>query len=74
VPQGFIEIGKLSLEQATNFALSNGIPVIETAKPFGTVSIANNVPYIGVLEFGSSKQAPGGMVRVTISEIQSQFM
>jgi hypothetical protein len=73
IPEGFIEIGSLSSEQATSFALSKGIPVIEAAKPFTTISIANNVPYIGVLEFGGSKQAPGGMARVTIAEIQAQF-
>jgi hypothetical protein len=32
-------------------------------------TISNNVPYIGVLENGSSDQAPEGMVRVSLEEI-----
>lgn len=31
--------------------------------------LANNLPYISELEYGSSQQAPGGMVRLTILEI-----
>lgn len=79
VPQGVIEITKLSREEAAAFALNSGIPVIDSAKPFGTVSVANNLPYIGILEFGredgspGSKQAPNGMVRVSISEIITLF-
>ena len=73
VPAGTIEIEKFTKDQATQYALSNGIPVIEGAEPFTSISIANNLPYIGVLEFGSSKQAPQGMLRVTLSEIQAQF-
>lgn len=71
--QGTIEIDKLTAEQASNFALDKGIPVINNSKPFSTITITNNLPYIGVLEFGSSDQAPKGMLRVTISEIQSTF-
>lgn len=32
------------------------------------VYLVNNVPYIGVLEDGSSKQAPAGMLEVTLQE------
>ena len=35
-----------------------------------TNKITNNVPYIGLLERGRSKQAPGGMVRPTIAGIR----
>ncbi len=73
VPQGIIKIDKLSREQATAFALNSGVPVIERSKPFTSISVANNLPYIGVLEFGGSKQAPQGMVRVTLADIQSLF-
>ena len=31
--------------------------------------LTNNLPYIGRLEHGSSKQAPAGMVAVTIAEL-----
>lgn len=33
-----------------------------------SIFITNSVPYIGRLEYGSSKQAPSGMVRVTLTE------
>lgn len=35
------------------------------------VFITNNLPYIGVLEEGSSKQAPAGMVRTSIAEVKA---
>ena len=38
--------------------------------PFSTVYITNNVNYIEYLEEGSSKQAPAGMVGITIMELQ----
>jgi hypothetical protein len=37
------------------------------------VYITNSLPYIGLLEKGSSKQAPKGMVSTTMNEIRSQF-
>lgn len=39
----------------------------------GTIYLCNNVPYIGALEYGSSKQAPAGMVRLTLSEISAHY-
>lgn len=35
----------------------------------GTVYMCNNLQYSIPLEYGHSKQAPGGMVRVTIAEM-----
>lgn len=35
------------------------------------IYITNNLPYIGVLEDGSSTQAPIGMVAVTMAEIEA---
>jgi hypothetical protein len=34
-----------------------------------TAEISNQVPYIGILEEGSSDQAPNGMVRITLEEV-----
>lgn len=34
-----------------------------------TSEINNNVPYVGILEEGTSTQAPNGMVRVTLEEV-----
>lgn len=39
-------------------------------KPFDTVFVSNSLPYIEVLEDGSSRQAPNGMVAVTLREIE----
>lgn len=36
----------------------------------GSIFMTNNLPYIGALEYGSSKQAPSGMVRVTVAEMR----
>lgn len=33
--------------------------------------LTNNLPYIGPLEYGSSQQAPRGMVRITVSEFNA---
>ena len=38
---------------------------------FKYIDIVNSVPYIIMLEFGTSKQAPEGMVRVSMREITS---
>lgn len=35
----------------------------------GSIFMTNNLPYIGPLEYGSSKQAPTGMVRITVEEM-----
>jgi len=44
-------------------------------KPTGKrdVYITNSLPYIMLLEKGSSKQAPQGMVDITMNEIRSSF-
>lgn len=39
----------------------------------GSIFLCNNLPYIVALEYGSSKQAPAGMVWVTLSEISSHY-
>jgi hypothetical protein len=39
----------------------------------GSIFLCNNLPYIGALEYGHSKQAPTGMVRVTLAEISSHY-
>ncbi len=37
----------------------------------GSLFMVNNLPYIGKLEYGISKQAPQGMVRLTMTEMQA---
>jgi hypothetical protein len=38
-----------------------------------TFTISNNVPYIIFLEYGHSKQAPSGMVRITMQELHGKL-
>lgn len=40
---------------------------------FPVVTIFNNVHYVGYLEQGWSRQAPSGMVAVTLAELQAAF-
>ncbi|EMK1731255.1 HK97 gp10 family phage protein [Salmonella enterica] len=53
-----------------NETLKNGSLVLEQFK-VGTrdVYFTNNLPYAWELEFGSSQQAPNGMIRVTAEEL-----
>lgn len=52
-------------------AIAAGVGVIGAAPPFSTIIIQNNVEYIEDLENGTSKQAPSGMLAVTIAELES---
>lgn len=45
----------------------------KSIKAGGVVFIANNVEYIEALEDGHSKQAPSGMVKITMIEVTGQF-
>jgi len=53
--------------------LAGGAAVIAGAPPFSVITIFNNVKYIRKLEEGSSRQAPTGMVRVSVAEVDAQF-
>ena len=52
-------------------AVSQGGTIIRTLTAGDTVNIYNNVEYIMQLETGSSKQAPAGMVGVTIARFRN---
>lgn len=54
-------------------AMMAGMAALASLPPFSVVWISNNVPYIIFLEAGSSKQAPQGMVAVTIQELLAMF-
>jgi len=46
--------------------------VVDSVKGDETLYLTNNLEYIGGLEYGrKSKQAPSGMLRVTVREFQS---
>ena len=44
-----------------------------TSEPGTQQWIFNNVPYIVVLEYGHSRQAPNGMARITAAESQGRM-
>jgi len=53
--------------------LNANLGAVEGLKAFSISYVQNNLPYAGVLEDGSSKQAPGGMVSVTVESVGAQF-
>lgn len=50
--------------------IRRGSAALSNLKAFALIYITNNLPYINYLENGSSKQAPVGMVEVTVQELQ----
>lgn len=50
-----------------------GTATLEQMKNLNVVWISNNVPYIVALERGWSKQAPAGMVAVTLDTLSQMF-
>lgn len=53
--------------------VSRGIAAMAAAQPFSTIWIYNNVPYIVRLEYGWSSQAPQGMVRLSLAEVEASI-
>lgn len=47
-----------------------GVTALGDLKPGETVFIINNLPYSIPLEYGHSKQAPAGMVRITVKQFR----
>lgn len=67
-------VGNGSVNSMTkeSFQAANNAPVINSLKVNGqTIYITNSLPYANRLEYGYSKQAPAGMVRITLVEVQS---
>lgn len=44
-----------------------------SAKAGRQIFITNNLPYIGMLEYGHSAQAPHGMVRISVAEVKAEI-
>ena len=53
-----------------NKAVNSAATFITNAPGWDTFTLTNNLPYAERLEYGWSKQAPVGMVRVNISRFQ----
>jgi hypothetical protein len=59
------------VDKAGNISNRRGGVILETFKVgVNSVYFTNNLPYAYSLEFGHSKQAPGGMVRITAQDFQ----
>ena len=58
---------------AASGAITDGIAVINTAKPFQSIILQNNVEYGEELEDGHSDQAPRGMLALTVAELEQAF-
>ena len=59
-----------SPEQVTGSAQASGVATVATSYTFqqGPVFISNNVPYVLLLNEGSSQQAPKGFVQAAIAK------
>lgn len=66
----FSENQEFGPQEAMNYAFQE-LAELNEIGPDSTVFISNSLPYIEVLEDGSSKQAPEGMVAVTLAEVES---
>ena len=53
--------------------IAAGQATILAAQPGQDIWISNNLPYIGRLEHGHSKQAPAGMIAQTLATVRAQF-
>lgn len=73
-PVTFSIVGEDKSGSATLKKTSDGVMVWECS---GGIFLSNNLPYIPVLEYGradgkpGSNQAPNGMVRITVAEMQA---
>lgn len=62
-----------AVEDGTADTILAGLSAITDLPPYSIVWISNNVNYIEFLEGGSSKQAPAGMVALTVEELRTMF-
>ena len=60
-------------DQTGSNVISLGAQVAGSAPPYSLITLFNNVNYIRKLESGSSRQAPRGMVDLSVAEVESQF-
>jgi hypothetical protein len=65
--------GQLEGTGSSDAVIARGLAVLANLQPYQIVWISNNVDYIEFLEHGSSKQAPEGMLALTIEELRVMF-
>lgn len=51
-------------------AIARAEAALTNVKVGGVIYLTNSLPYAKPLEYGHSKQAPGGMVRITVVEYE----
>jgi hypothetical protein len=59
-----------TLDPSGYATIAAGSEVIARIQPFTATYLSNNLPYARVIEDGSSKQAPAGVVAVTLARLQ----
>lgn len=67
IPSGVLE----AADKAGGSTISRMTGTVQGAKAGDVIYLSNNVPYALKLEYGHSKQAPSGVVRVTVEEFQA---
>lgn len=60
-------------DKGGNGTISREAPNVDAIKGFTMSWLSNNVPYAEALENGHSKQAPGGMVAITFTELSAML-
>lgn len=72
IPSGKIPVsGKVSGDAAASRAINSAMGALSEHKSGESLVLVNNLEYIQYLEEGTSKQAPSGMVKVTVAEFTS---
>jgi hypothetical protein len=51
--------------------INDGYQTIQGLQDYGAIYLTNNLPYIIALEKGHSKQAPAGMVQVSLDRVSA---
>lgn len=62
--------GTATIQRVTAATIQRVTAAINTATDWREFTLTNNLPYIQRLEYGWSKQAPAGMVRVNVARFQ----
>lgn len=65
--------GQRDPQAAADEALAKRLRV-SFSQPYGVTWVSNALPYIQALEYGHSRQAAAGMVRVSLSEIEAGIL
>ena len=62
-----------TVDKAGHATITKGLQAVSNLPPYSVVWLSNNLDYIEFLEEGSSRQAPEGMVAITVEELRQMF-